>query len=204
MRALRSAPVDPTAGAELPGLRMLFLDGVELDRAADSRTPRELGARLAALADRFRGARAITLREEPVTSAYRRFFRQVGIDPDREPTPMERAARARIMRGGFPSQGLLADALLAALVDTSIPVWAIDADRLAGELRVATSAGRLVVADTRGPVAPLFGDVGAEHAVDGATRRLVLFTLLVPGVPDIYASEALESCAASLSEPSGR
>lgn len=195
---MRSAPVEQAAAAELPGLRLLVLDGVELDRAADSRAPREMQARLAALADRFRGARAITLREEPVTSAYRRFFRQVGIDPDREPTPMERAARARIMRGGFQSQGLLADALLTALVDTSVPVWALDADRLAGELRVATNAGNLVVADTRGPVAPLFGDVGAEHAVDAASRRLLLYTLLVPGVPDIYASEALEGCALSL------
>ncbi len=79
-----------------------------------------------------------------------------------------------------------------------MPVWALDADRLAGELRVATNAGNLVVADTRGPVAPLFGDVGAEHAVDAASRRLLLYTLLVPGVPDIYASEALEGCALSL------
>jgi len=196
--AVRAGQVSPEAAAELPGLRLFFLDAIELDRAPDARAPRELRARLAALADRFRGARAITLREEPVTGAYRRFYRQVGIDPDREPTPMERAARSRIMRGGFPSQGLLADALLAALVDTSVPVWAADAERLWGELRVAADGGRLTVADARGAVAPLFGDVGAEHAVVGATRRVVLFSLLVPGVPDVYASEALEGCAASL------
>ena len=51
--------------------------------------------------------------------------------------------------------------------------------------------GRLVVADVLGAVAVLFGDVALPHAVTKATRRVLLFTVQVDGVPAIHVSEAL-------------
>ena len=65
---------------------------------------------------------------EPVPAAYRVFFRHIGLDPDVVRTPIEAAVLERMLRGGFLSDGLLADVLLIALVDTGVPVWALDAE----------------------------------------------------------------------------
>ncbi len=75
-----------------------------------------------------KGARAVGVRREPVPSAYRVFYRQIGLDPEVARTPIEEAVLERMLRGGFLSEGLLQDVLLIALVDTGVPVWALDAD----------------------------------------------------------------------------
>ena len=82
---------------------------------------------------------AVGLRREPVPSAYRVFFRHIGIDPDIERTPIEAAVLERMLRGGFPTGGLLEDVLLIALLDTGVPVWALDTATLDGPLGVRTS-----------------------------------------------------------------
>ncbi len=46
-------------------------------------SPPDVEARLRELSNRVRGARAIGIRREPIPAAYRVFFRQVGLDPDR-------------------------------------------------------------------------------------------------------------------------
>ncbi len=48
--------------------------------------------RLRLLSDRFGGAQAIALRQKPIPWAYRVFFRHIGLDPDRTPTPVEEVA----------------------------------------------------------------------------------------------------------------
>jgi hypothetical protein len=40
-------------------------------------------------------------------------------------------------------------------------------------------------------VADLFAAPGPEHCVTRATRRIALYAVLAPGVPDIAAEEAL-------------
>ena len=102
------------------------------------------------------------MRTQPVPHAYRAFFRQIGLDPDASRIPSEEAAVARLLQGGFRSRDLLADALLIGLVETGVPVWALDADLVdAGGLGIRTTVtgerfgsvepplpeGRLVVAD---------------------------------------------------------
>ena len=77
----------------------------------------------------------MAVRREPVPAAYRVFFRQIGLDPDVVRTPIEAAVLERMLRGGFPSRGLLADVLLIALVDTGVPVWALDAECVDGPAR---------------------------------------------------------------------
>ncbi len=83
--------------------------------------------RLALLAARMRGGRAVELRREPVPAAYRVFYRHIGIDPDSTRTPVEEAAIARLVEGGHRSRGPLPDALLLALLDTGVLVNALDA-----------------------------------------------------------------------------
>jgi DNA/RNA-binding domain of Phe-tRNA-synthetase-like protein len=204
--------VDHELAEEYPDLRLVSV----VLPGAPARSPRVLRERLALLADRFHGARALTMRREPVPAAYRVFFRHVGLDPDVHRTPVEAAALERLVTGGFASRGAIEDALLVALVETGVPVWALDDERLDGPLGLRgarpgerlgegeyaddLAPGRLVVADARGPVALLFGDVVASRLPDRRTERLRVFAVAVPGVPALHVEEALFGCADALSE----
>jgi DNA/RNA-binding domain of Phe-tRNA-synthetase-like protein len=197
---------------EYPDLRVVSTTAP----APGSRSSRALRDRLALLADRFHGARALTMRREPVPAAYRVFFRHVGLDPDVQRTPIEAAALDRLLQGGFTSRGMLDDALLIAVVETGVPVWALDADRVDGPLGLRgaqagerlgegeyapdLAPGRLVVADASAPVAVLFGDVAPCRQPGRDTKLLRLFTVAVPGVPALHVEEALFGCADALSE----
>jgi hypothetical protein len=55
-------------------------------------------------------------------------------------------------------------------------------------LRITLAGGRIFVADDLGPVAALFSP---PPEVTGEARRLVLFALVAPGVPQIAVEEAL-------------
>jgi DNA/RNA-binding domain of Phe-tRNA-synthetase-like protein len=204
---MRRGWIAPDVAAELPGLWLAEADAP----AVHGRSPRALRARLAALSDRFGGARAVELRREPVAAAYRVAFRHLGLDPNVDRPPQEAAVLDRLLRGGFSSAGLPADALLVAAVETGVGVWALDAARVdgplgiraaapgerlgAGELARDLPAGRLVVADARAPVAALFGDVDPERAPTRASTALRLFAIGAAGVPDLHVEEALWTCA---------
>jgi DNA/RNA-binding domain of Phe-tRNA-synthetase-like protein len=197
---------------EYPDLRLVSVT-VPAPRARRSRGLRE---RLELHADRFHGARAVTMRREPIPAAYRVFFRHVGIDPDVERTPIEAAVLQRLVEGGFRSRGTLEDALLLALLETGVPVWGLDDDALDGLLgaRAAHAGerlgegpyaddlapGRLVVADERVPVALLFGEVAPSCLPGRGTANVRLFAIAVPGVPALHVEEALFGCADALSE----
>jgi len=195
----------PAVRAELPGLRLSWLS-VEARRRA---SPRAVRSRLRALSNRYRGAGVVTMRTQPIPHAYRAFFRQTGLDPDATRVPSEEVAVARLLQGGLRSQGLPDDALLIALVETGVPVWALDGDRVeVGGLGIRLSAagepfgvsgyplaeGRLVVADSRAVHGLLFGALAPGHTVTRSTRQMVLFALGVEGVPDIHLEEALWVC----------
>lgn len=203
-----SAPgfVDPVVREELPGLRLVWT-GIE---ARPGPSPRAVKQRLRALSNRYRGDSVIGLRTQPIPHAYRVFFRQIGLDPDAVRIPGEEVAVARLLHGGLRSQGLPDDALVIALVETGIPVWALDADqveaaglgvRLTGDGEPFGSeayrlpAGRLVVADSQSVHAMLFGALAPGHGVGRRTSRVILFALGVEGVPDIHLEEALWICA---------
>jgi DNA/RNA-binding domain of Phe-tRNA-synthetase-like protein len=163
-------------------------------------SPRELRDRLGLLSDRFRGPQAIALRRQPIPHAYRVFFRHIGLEPDEHRIPVETLVLERMQHGGFKSRNLLDDAITIAVMETSVPVWALDASALDGNLRLRTVAageelpgGRLVVADAARPLAVLFGDIVAGAGVTERTREMVLFTVAVPGVPPIHVEEALWS-----------
>jgi DNA/RNA-binding domain of Phe-tRNA-synthetase-like protein len=220
-----AGPPDPSAGwlspavaEELPGLGLLFAE-LEVGRRGPltGDSPPDVEERMREMSNRIRGARAIGMRREPVPAAYRVFFRQVGMDPDVQRTPIESAVLERMLRGGFLTGGLLDDILLLALLDTAVPVWALDAAHLDGPLGIRASEdserlgrrgdppmlaqGRLVVADSAGALAVLFGDRAPGHVPSARTSRLTLFAVQVPGVPALYVEEALWACATALQAP---
>jgi DNA/RNA-binding domain of Phe-tRNA-synthetase-like protein len=199
--------LEPRVEAEFPGLRLGWL----IAPARREHSPPEVKSRLRALSNRYRGASVVAMRTQPIPHAYRSFFRQIGLDPDVTRIPSEEAAVARLLQGGFTSSDLLEDALLIGLVETGVPVWALDAERVdAGGLGIRTSVdgdrlgtseygsflrpGTLAVADTRCIHAVLFGEIAPGHEVTGHTRRAVLFSVGVPGVPAIHIEEALWVC----------
>lgn len=164
--------------------------------------------RLRGLSDRYLGAGVIAMRTRPIPHAYRAFFRQVGLDPDSARIPSEEAAVWRLLQGRFRSQGLLQDALLIALVETGVPLWALDARAVrTGSLGIRTTepgdrldgdplpAGRMVVADDEQIHAMLFRDPVRKHAAGPRTSRIVLFAVAVDGVPLLHVEEALWLCA---------
>jgi DNA/RNA-binding domain of Phe-tRNA-synthetase-like protein len=200
--------VAPHIAAEFPGLGIAW---VEVE-ARPGRSPEPVRRRLRDLSDRFYGAQAIRLRERPIPWAYRVFFRQIGLDPDRTRTPIEQLAFERIREGAFRSNGLPADALTVATVETGVALRAFDADRLDGGLRIRDSApgeelaghpgqlsrGTLAIADERRPVALLFGSAGEGYGVGPESRRLAIVAVQVNGVPQIAVSEALWIAAATV------
>jgi DNA/RNA-binding domain of Phe-tRNA-synthetase-like protein len=206
--APRQGWVAPHIAAEFPGLGIAW---VEVD-AKSGRSPEPVRRRLRELSDRTYGSQAIRLRERPIPWAYRVFFRQIGLDPDRTRTPVEQLTLDRLHDGGFSSHGLPADALNIAIAETGVALRAFDADRLAGPLCIRDSApgeslpgapgelpgGTLTIADEERPVALLFGVTGEGFGVERGTRRLAVASVQVKGVPQIAVEEALWVAASTL------
>jgi DNA/RNA-binding domain of Phe-tRNA-synthetase-like protein len=202
---------------ELPGLGLMCTT-IELPPrgSLSGSSPPAVLARLRELSNRWRGARAVNVRQEPIPAAYRVFFRHIGLDPDVTRTPIEAAVLERMLDGGFLSEGLLADILTIGLIDTAVPVWALDADTVNGPLGIRVSraeerlgrgpegpslgGGRLVVADADRPLAILFGQLATPHEPSSQTRRLALFAVQVAGVPALHAEETLWACRSALSD----
>jgi DNA/RNA-binding domain of Phe-tRNA-synthetase-like protein len=179
--------------------------------ARPRKTPREVKQRLRALADRYTGGKVIHMRQDAVPWAYRVFSRQIGIDPDTDRTPVEAIAVERLRHGGIKSENLVDDALTIAIAETGVPVFALDADKVTGELglRLARrgeqlegvrplSERQLVVADDARPVAMVLGDVSHAAGVTQSTERMTLCALRVKGVPPIAVEEALWLAAETL------
>ncbi len=201
---------EPTGGwcerevqEELPGLRLVHA-GAAVDRAHRG-TPSALRVRLSELSNRWAGAHAVGLRQRPVPAAYRVFFRHIGLDPDVVRTPIEEAMLARMMQGGFYSNHLLADALLITLLDTGVPVWALDAATIEGPLGIRSSregeslGGPPTRPPTRSPVRP---PARSAHAsllpagqlvvADARSAVAVLFGEIASGhLPGARASELI-------------
>jgi len=199
-----SGQVTAELQAEFPGLRLRWT-------ALDARvrpSSHELRRRLRTLSDRRAGAGVVAMRTQPIPHAYRAFFRQVGLDPDAARIPSEEAAVRRLLQGGFQSRDTLNDALLIALIETGVPVWALDArvvdprslgirvaeigDRLGSAAGAAAlPVGQLVVADAARVHATLFGEPAPGHAPGNGNGRIVLYAVAVDGVPAIHVEEAL-------------
>jgi DNA/RNA-binding domain of Phe-tRNA-synthetase-like protein len=200
--------VAPHVATEFPGLGISW---VEVD-GRPGRSPEPVERRLAETSDRFYGAHAIHMRERPIPWAYRVFFRQIGLDPDRTRTPVEQLALDRLQDGGFKTHGLPDDALTIATVETGIALRAFDAERLEGALCIRDSApgeslegrpgelshGTLVIADARAPAGLLFGATAEDRIVGRGTGRIAVAAIQVDGIPQIAVEEALWIVATTL------
>jgi DNA/RNA-binding domain of Phe-tRNA-synthetase-like protein len=203
----RQGWVAPHIASEFPGLGIAW---VEVD-GPPARSPEPVRRRLRELSDRFYGSHAIHMRERPIPWAYRVFFRQIGLDPDRTRTPIEQLALDRLHDGAFTSQGMPADALTIATIETGVALRAFDAAQIEGELCIRDSApgeslpgkpaelarGTLTIADGRRPLALLFGGRSGERAGEPEATRVALVAVQVKGVPQASVDEALwMACAA--------
>jgi hypothetical protein len=122
----------PEVEQELPGLRLLTTEArVARKGSLTGSSPPDILARLRELSNRMRGATAVTIRRQPVPSAYRVFFRHIGLDPDSVRTPIEAAALERMLRGGFLSAGLIADVLTIALL-SRLALFSVQVDGVPG------------------------------------------------------------------------
>jgi DNA/RNA-binding domain of Phe-tRNA-synthetase-like protein len=194
--------------SEFPGLGIAW---VEID-AKPGKSSEPVRQRLRDLSDRTYGSQAIRLRERPIPWAYRVFFRQIGLDPDRTRTPIEQLTLDRLHDGGFRSNGLPRDALDIAIVETGVALRAFDAERVDGRLCIRDSApgesvagmagemasGTLVIADDSRPLGLLFGPTAEGVGVGRASRRLAVAAVQVKGVPQIAVEEALWMAASTL------
>ena len=181
---IRRGLVADAVATEHPGLWLAWTDVA----VRPARTPRELRERLRRMADRMTGAEAIVMRQREVPHAHRVFFRHIGLDPDVVRTPVEALVLRRMSEGGLQPQGLIADALTVAVLETGVGVWAFDG--MVGVPRIEQDGGELVLADENGRLAVLFGE--PARAVPGKeTRRIALVAIAVPGVADMFVEEAL-------------
>ncbi|EHN11023.1 hypothetical protein PAI11_21590 [Patulibacter medicamentivorans] len=203
--------IAPDVAEELPGLGLASFEG---PCPVAARSPRWAKDHLRQLSTAIDGRDVLHMHQMTVPAAFRALFRALGRDPDHDRSPYEAACIERLARGGFRPGGLPDDALLIALVETGVPVWALDADAVDGTLGIRCSLsgeipdptdpgrplppGRLVVADERRALADLCRPPRAEVAVGRRTERAVFFAIRPPGVAAITVDEALWSCHALL------
>ena len=197
-----SPPSSPASGS--PGSR---------STRGRASSPEPVRRRLRDLSDRFYGAQAIHLRERPIPWAYRVFFRQIGLDPDRTRTPVEQLALERLHDGAFKSDGLArrrADdrdrrdrgrpARLRRRPARRRPLHPrLGAGRVAAGPPGELAQGTLTIADEQRPGrACCSGATGEGYGVEPASRRLAIVAVQVKGVPQIAVDEALWMAAATL------
>jgi DNA/RNA-binding domain of Phe-tRNA-synthetase-like protein len=204
--------VETQVREEFPGLRLYWMTLAARRRPS----PPALVAQLDALSSRYRGGSVVMMRTRPIPQAYRAFYRQIGLDPDVDRIPSEEVAVTRLVQGGFRSVGLIEDACLVALIETGVPVWALDADAVAvGGLGIRTTGadergpttsgdaylepGSLVIADASAIHALLFREPLPGGRLRSRTRRVTLYAVAVDGVPAIHVEEALWICVDLLS-----
>jgi DNA/RNA-binding domain of Phe-tRNA-synthetase-like protein len=198
---LQQGWVDAELAEEFPDLGLWL---TRVDRGS-GRTPDFVRERLKGLASRITGGHVIHMRQDPVPWAYRVFWRQVGIDPDTDRTPVEQLALDRLKWGGLRSRNLLDDAITIATLETGVPVVAFDAEKVGDQIGLRLTGGdeqlggsgrplssrQIVIADEHNTLAVLSGEVAEERGVTPKTTAMVLASVQVKGVPMISVEEAL-------------
>jgi len=196
--AVLEGAVASELAAEFPGLRLVYCEARAPEGQRSSSDVRE---RLRLLADRQAGAQAVHLREREIPSAYRVFLRQVGVDPDRDPSPVERLMLERMREGSLRSEGPVSDALRIAVAETEVAMLALDRAVVDGELQLRLSGegektalgesplegGTIVLADRSRALVEPFG----QPTVPEGCSRCLIVAIGVVGVPAPALSEGL-------------
>ena len=200
--------VSPELSQEFPGLMLLST----VVGGGGGRSPEAVKQQLRDLSNRFGGAQAIMLRQRAIPHAYRVFFRHIGLDPDKTPTPVEQVALDRMHDGSFKSHDRVFDALTIGMAEVGVALTAFDADKVDGRLGLRLSApkerfegrtsalptGTIVIADEQRPLAVLFRNQAEGRGVTKKTTRTALVAIGVRGVPDVAMEEALWVAASAV------
>lgn len=195
----------------LPGLELLQIAS---PITVTTRSAEWAKQRLRFLSTSVRGQDVLHMHQQEAPAAYRELYRNVGRDPDEDRPPMEEAFVERLARGGFPHIGMPSDAMMIVLAETGIPIWAVDAGLVDGELGIRRSergeipvpagldpdltVGHLVVADGLGVVAELCRDPRPVRAIDRETTEAVFYSVRPGAVSDMRVHEAFWMCMALL------
>ncbi|WP_026909907.1 hypothetical protein [Patulibacter minatonensis] len=195
----------------LPGLELVHLRSPV---TVTTRSPEWAKQRLRHLSTSVRGIDLLRTNNSEAPAAYRELFRSVGRNPDDDRPPMEEAYFERLLRGGFQHIGIPADALTITLAETGIPIWAVDAGLISGELGIRRSlageipvprgmdpditVGHLVVADDHGIVAELCREPRSLRAIGRETTDVVLYSIKPRAVTQMRIDEAFWMCTSML------
>ncbi len=128
--------VAPHVAAEFPGLA---ISSIVVDGRPGS-SPEPVRRRLRDISDRFYGAHAMRMRERPIPWAYRAFFRQIGLDPDRTRTPVEELALERLREGAFKPAACRPTRSRSRRSRPASRCALFDADQIRGKLCIRDSA----------------------------------------------------------------
>jgi DNA/RNA-binding domain of Phe-tRNA-synthetase-like protein len=206
--------VAPELAEELPGIGLVSIRVA----ARAGRSPARVRQRMGELASRIRGAKVVQSRQDTVPWAYRVLWRRLGLDPDRDRTPIEALMVERLRHGGLASHGMPGDAAITATLETGVPVAVFDADRvgagvglrparagesLGADVEIPLRAGEVIYANEQRPLARLTGEMAAACAVSGDTTSMLLCALCAAGVPDMALEEALWIAADLLEAAAG-
>lgn len=200
--------VEPAIATEFPGLGL----AATTVSAAGGRSPSAVREELRVISNRFAGSHAVMLRQRPIPQAYRVFFRQIGLDPDATPSPVEQIALDRMKGGRFRSRNRLDDAITIATIESGVAIVAFDADRVTGRIGIRAARpgesfegrssplpeGTIVIADDERALAVLFGTMADGRGVGRKTKRTMLVAIRVDGVPEISIEEALWLAASAM------
>jgi hypothetical protein len=201
--------IAPDVAEELPGLELLSWTTATEWRRRSPPWAREWLGRLSTGVD---GHAVLHAHRTDAPAAHRDFLRRIGRDPNVDLSPQELAYHDRILHGGFPVRGTPQDLLLVVLLETGIPIWVLDADRISGDLGIRRSLlGELpeeasrpagapprrpepVVVDGSGVVAEIGREPREPWRATRKTTSTTFFCARVPGLPDLRVEEAIWLC----------
>ncbi|MGC5033288.1 B3/B4 domain-containing protein [Micromonospora sp. DT229] len=208
--------VSPQVASAFPDVRVLC---VEAEVGGGDAIDREVQERWAQEHARWHGVAKAEIRAHPAVDAYRRFSRQIGVDPDRQPPSIqaliERGLRTKPL-GNWPKINPTVDAVNVTAVATMVALGVFDAERLTGPVKLALSQGgerlkpigaqeelelepdRLILADDARVLSLFAHRDGVHQAVRPETRRVLLLACVVDGIAADHSVDALRHSAALL------
>ena len=197
--------IAPDVAEEHPGLELLTWSSTTTWTSRSRPWAREW---LARLSTRIDGPAVLNAFRDDAPAAHRVFWGRIGRDATKDRAPQEAAFYDRIAHGGFPVRDPLQDLLLVVLLETGVPIWALDGDRVSGDLGIRRSlTGELVgpgdapptrpepvVVDREGVVAEIGREPREPFRATHRSARTTFFCARVPGLPDLRVHEAVWLC----------
>jgi DNA/RNA-binding domain of Phe-tRNA-synthetase-like protein len=154
--------------------------------------------------------KSINLTEDPVIVAYRKFFRNLGIDPTKNRPSGEALIKLSLKRGRLPIINNVVDSMNIISAKTGVSASTFDADKIKdvikirlanrgeeyvphGEARYRTEGGELVISDSEKILCLYPYRDTILTRVTNDTKNVILQTHGVPGVSSNLVRETAEN-----------